>query len=470
MKRDKIKILYVSAEISPYANAGGLGEVARSFPKALIETGNYEVRRVMPLYQLVKSKPTYVTDFTIPVDEGFETCVLKKDIDDKDLTTYFIANDRYYSREHIYAYDDDGYRFFFFCKAVVEMLKHISFQPDIVHTNDWHTGFLPLLLKKEFPNIKTVFTIHNISYHGFIPASYLKGYINKKEKIMLGYPQGLNFMKAGIHFSDFVTTVSPGYAYEIQSQENSYGMDTSLKRRKNNIIGILNGIDNIIYNPSTDEHIPYPYDADCYERKKLNRTALREKYGLPDKEIPLLVMVTRFNYAKGIDILLKAISYMELSTFQVLILGSGNTHDQRKYSSVSAIYGDNVVVEVNYNESLARKIYAAADIYLMPSLFEPCGLGQMYALRYGAIPIVNPVGGLKDTVIDLEQDVLNATGFYMEEWSEKALAKAMKKAIATYHTKEWDKLVLNGMRQKFTWEHSVQEYNKLYETLYRAIV
>lgn len=466
MKR-KIKLLYVSAEISPYANAGGLGEVGRSLPKALMETGNYEVRRVMPLYQVVKCKLNYITDFTVQMDQGFETCVLKKDSNDMDITTYFITNDRYYFRENIYSYNDDGFRFFFFCKAVVEMLKHISFQPDIIHTNDWHTGFLPLLLKKEFPNIKTVYTIHNISYHGFIPDSYLNGYLKEEEKTKLGYPEWLNFMMAGIIYSDLVTTVSPGYAEEIQIPEQSFAMASMIKERRNGIIGILNGIDTKVYNPNTEEEIPYPYTADCMERKKMNRTRLRESYGLPDNDIPLLAMVTRLDETKGIDLLLKAVSLIELSTFQLIILGSGKPYYQRILSLLSTANADKIVVDFNYSEALAKKIYAAADIYLMPSQLEPCGLGQMYSMRYGAVPIVNPVGGLKDTVIACEQEVKNATGFYMEEWSDKALAKAIRKAIKIYHTKEWKNLVINGMRQEFTWERSVTVYHKYYEELLR---
>lgn len=461
----KIKILYVTAEISPYTNTGGLGEVGRSFPKALMETGNYVVRRVMPLYRGLRSKLKYVTDFSVQMERRFETCVLKKDPNDKAITTYFISNDRYYDRENIYSYDDDGFRFFFFCKAVVEMLKHISFKPDIVHTNDWHTGFLPLLLKKEFPNIKTVYTIHNISYHGFIPESYLNGYLNEEEKIKLGNPEWLNFMKAGIIYSDLVTTVSPGYANEIQIPEHSYGMDALIKDRKNGILGVVNGIDTSVYDPNMEEYITYPYDVNCIERKKMNRTKLREWYGLPDIDIPLLAMVTRLDYAKGIDILLKAIRYSELNTFQLIILGSGKDDYKKMLSDVSSAFGNNIIVDFNYSEALAKKIYAAADIYLMPSLFEPCGLGQMYAMRYGAVPIVNPVGGLKDTVIALEQDAENASGFYMEDWNDTALAKEMKKAITIYHTKEWEKLVRNGMRQEFSWEHSVLEYHKYYEEL-----
>ncbi|MDF2513119.1 MAG: glycogen synthase [Herbinix sp.] len=464
MKR-KIKILYASAEIAPYANVGGLGEVARSFPKALLETGEFEVVRVMPLYKNIKCKLQYVTDFSVPMEKGFETCVVKQDMDQTDIPTYFIGNDRYYCRENIYAYEDDGFRFFFFCQAVLQLLSTISFHPDIVHTNDWHTGVLPLLLKKDYPQIKSVYTIHNISYHGFIPASYLTEYLSEDEKVKLGYPHWLNFMKAGILYADLVTTVSPGYAGEILQEEYGHGMSGLLEERKASFVGILNGMDMKHYSPVDDSLMEYPYDVNHLEGKKKNRTLLRNRYGLPDKDIPLLAMITRLDYTKGIDLLLKAISYSKLSTYQLIILGSGHPYYHGMLSSVSKTYGGNIVVDFHYSEALAKQIYAAADIYLMPSLFEPCGLGQMYAMRYGAVPLVNPVGGLKDTVITDKQDKGLATGFYMEQWSGEALAKEMEKVITAYHSKEWNKYIENGMKMDFSWRCSVSEYETCYKKL-----
>ena len=466
MKR-KLKILYVAAEIAPYANAGGLGEVARSFPGALVETGDFEVIRVMPLYKKVKCNLEYVTDFSVPMDQGYETCVVKRDREEKAIPTYFIACDRYYYREQIYAYEDDGLRFFFFCRAILQMLKTISFQPDIVHTNDWHTGFLPLLLKKELPQIKTVYTIHNIAYQGFIAADYLKDYLSEEEKIELGYPQWLNFMKAGILYSDLVTTVSPGYAQEILLEDKGHGMAELLERRGDSFVGILNGIDMKHYSPADDPLLAYSYDLEHLERKKKNRTWIRNRYGLPDTDIPLIAMITRLDYSKGIDIVLKAISYSRLSTYQLIILGSGQPYYHGMLSNISATYGENIVVDFQYSEALAKQIYAAADIYLMPSLFEPCGLGQMYAMRYGAVPLVNPVGGLKDTVISDLQDNILATGFHMKQWSGEALAKELERMITAYHSKEWKKYVENGMKQDHSWNRSVAEYEKHYWSLSR---
>lgn len=466
MKR-KIKLLFVSAEISPYANAGGLGEVGRSLPRALLKTGNIEIQSVMPLYRCVNTDLDYVTDFPVRMDQGYETCVVKTDPKEQEVKTYFIENARYFHRDNIYSYEDDGFRFFFFCSAVVELLKRIPFHPDIVHTNDWHTGFLPLLIKKEFPDIKTVYTIHNISYHGFIPSSYLQGILTKKEELELGYPEWLNFMKAGIIYADRVTTVSPGYASELQTEEGSCGMAELIAARPDGITGILNGIDMTAYDPRQDECLYTAYDSSCPELKRKNRTALRQEYGLPDTDKPLLAMITRLDYAKGIDILMKAVSYLELSTFQLIILGSGQPYYQGMLSSISAAYGDNIVVDFNYSLKLAKRIYAAADIYLMPSLYEPCGLGQLYAMRYGAVPVVHPVGGLKDTVTDDPEHPQISTGFYMEDWSGVALCRAIKRAVSVYHTPQWSTYMRNCMNYNCSWEHRVPEYQKCYEALFK---
>lgn len=464
MKR-KIKVLYVTAEISPYANAGGLGEVGRSFAKGLEEAGNIEVRRVMPLYKNITGKMKYLNNFPVAMGKEFDTCVVRSDSENKDIITYFIENDRYFYRDNIYGYEDDGLRFFFFCRAVVEMLKVIPYKPDIIHTNDWHTGFLPLLIQREFPNIKTVYTIHNIAYQGFVPPIYLEDILSETEIYQLGWPEWLNFMKAGIIYSDLLTTVSPGYCEEIVEPLKSFGMSSLIEQRRNGMIGILNGIDTKSYDPAKDGVLEYPFDVKSIEDKKKNRTALRLKYDLPDTEVPLISMVTRLDYVKGIDLLIKVLHRLDLKTFQLIILGTGNPYYQGMLSNMASEYSDNLAVDFNYSSDLAKTIYAASDINLMPSQSEPCGLGQMYAMRYGAVPIVNPVGGLKDTVIEDTEHPQKSTGFYMEEWSGEALATAIQRAIEVYHTAGWNALVKNGMKFDFSWKRSISEYKKLYEEL-----
>jgi len=461
----KIKVLYIAAEISPYASSGGLGEVGRSFPIALLETAEVEVTRVMPLHKAVFRKMNYVTDFPVSMEPGFETCVLKQDADNKEITTYFIGNDRYFCRDNIYGYEDDGFRYFFFCRAVVEMLKRISYQPDIIHLNDWHTGILALLIKKEFPKIKTVYTIHNISYQGYIPASLLEGILSESELCQLGWPQWLNFMKAGIIYSDFITTVSSGYCSEIRQPEFSCNMSPYLDQRANDMVGILDGIDTDCYDPGHDGILTYPYNKGNTSQKQKNKTELRLAYGLPDTHVPLVAMITRLEYSKGIELVLSALKRMDMNTFQLFVLGTGNPYYQGMLAGVAAEYPDSIIADFNYTSSSAKKIYAAADIYLMPSQNEPCGLGQLYAMRYGAVPIVNPVGGLKCTVIEDKDDWKNSSGFYMEEWSEESFATALKRAIKTYHTLDWENYIENCMKFDSSWKSSVSEYLALYKKL-----
>ncbi len=464
----KVKLLYVSAEISPYANTGGLGEVGRSFPAALAQTEGYEVRRVMPMHKSIERSMKYVADFPVAVDQEYETCIVKTDGSDKKLKTYFIDNDRYFYRDNLYGYEDDGHRYFFFCKAIVEMLKNLSYRPDIVHTNDWHCGFLPLLLKKEFPTIKTVYTIHNISYHGFVPSSCLSGLLTMKEQYLLGWPEWLNFMKAGIIYADLLTTVSPGYCEEIKQAEYGCGMTPLIDQRENTIVGILNGVDTEQYDPMAEGELEYPYDSKNPESKRKNRSWLREHYKLPEDDRPLVAMITRLDYSKGIDVLLKAISYFDFKRFQLIVLGSGNPYYQGLLANVTAGYPESMAVDFDYSAGMAKRIYAGADIYLMPSLFEPCGLGQLYAMRYGAVPIVNPVGGLKDTVFEDDEHPKKATGFYMKEWSGQALNDALNRALAAYQSPDWFSIVKNCMKYNSTWKRSVEEYLNYYDALLKC--
>jgi starch synthase len=346
---------------------------------------------------------------------------------------------------------------------VVEVLKMIDYVPDILHCNDWHTGFLPLLIKKLIPGIKTVFTIHNITYHGFVPASYPGNLLSEAERKELEWPNWLNFMRAGILYGDRITTVSPGYCEEILQENMSYGMSDLIKQRPDTITGILNGIDTKVYNPFFDGVLAYPYQLDNIKDKKKNRTLLRKEYGLPDLDIPLIIMVSRLNYQKGIDLILPALHSLKEGTFQLLILGSGNVYYRGILSNASELFGDALRVDFEYSPVKAKRIYAAGDIYLMPSQFEPCGLGHLYGMRYGVIPIVNPVGGLRDTVTDDLEHPEYATGFYMREWSGIALAEAIKRAVKVYHTPDWSCYVKNAMNYDSSWFRSVILYSMLYK-------
>jgi starch synthase len=396
------------------------------------------------------------------MEQGFESVIVKTDRNNE-LPTYFISNDRYFYRDHIYGYEDDGIRYYFFCRAVVEILKMIDYVPDILHCNDWHTGFLPLLIKKLYPGIKTVFTIHNITYQGFVPASYLGNLLTETELKELEWPNWLNFMRAGILYGDRITTVSPGYCEEILQENMSHGMSVLIKQRPDKVTGILNGIDTKVYDPFLDGVLAYPFQLDNIKDKKKNRTLLRKEYGLPDLDIPLIIMVSRLDYQKGIDLILPALHSLKPGTFQLLILGGGNVYYQGILSNASELFEDALRVDFEYCPVKAKRIYAAGDICLMPSQFEPCGLGHLYGMRYGAIPVVNPVGGLKDTVTDNLEHPENSTGFYMKEWSGIALAEAIKRAVQVYHTRDWSCYIKNAMNYDSSWSRSVILYRKLYK-------
>lgn len=461
----KRRLLYVAAEISPYASAGGLGEVGRSFPKSLKEYEDYEVSRIMPCHKSVAAGMSYLMDYPVAMERGFDTCVVKTD-DSEGIRTYFIVSDRYFYRDNIYSYEDDGIRFYFFCRAVLELIRRLPEPPELVHANDWHTGLLPLMLRKEFPQIKTVYTVHNISYQGYIPASYLADRLTMREQYSLGWPEWLNFMKAGILYSDLLTTVSPGYSQELLQPELGCGMTPLIKQRGRPMIGILNGIDIQCYDPAIKGELEYPYDSSHSELKKKNRSWLRQCYGLPEDDRPLVAMITRLDYSKGIDVLLKAISFFDFSKFQLMILGTGNSYYQNILSGITSGYPESIAADFQYSLDKAKKIYAGADIYLMPSLYEPCGLGQLYAMRYGAVPVVHPVGGLRDTVLDVEFHPDCPNGFYMKEWSGLALKEALNRALAVYSTPVWSRYVKNCMSFDSSWSRSTQEYRKYYDTLF----
>ncbi|NLC44868.1 MAG: glycosyltransferase [Clostridiales bacterium] len=473
--KKKLKVLFVTAESAPYAQVGGLGEVSYALPQALFNN-DVEVRRVMPLYKEYKGRTRYIKDFPVPTEDGkFESCIVKTDPDNKEVPSWFISNHRYFYRDSIYSQEDDGFRFFFFCRAVVEMLKLSSWKPNVIHLNDWHTAFLALLVKRELPEIKTVFTIHNISYDGFIPPSFLDGILSDREKLSLGWPDWLSFMKAGILYADKLTTVSPTYSMEIQQVGSGNQMQPYLQQRQDKITGILNGIDWISYSPKDDGVQPYSFDNKSWKvNKKKNRSALREELNLPDMDIPLISMISRLQTEKGIDLVIKAFQKLNWESFQIIIMGSGNLYYEGLLSSLSSEYPENVVFLPEYSHDLARKIYGASDIYLMPSQYEPCGIGQLYAMRYGAVPVVNPVGGLRDTVVDAghtskdrSMDVVRrkTTGFYLEEWTDKSLVSALERAINTYNTSTWTSYVNNCMRYNSSWQQRVDDYIFLYRQL-----
>lgn len=458
--RRKLRVLYVTAECAPYAKAGGLGEVSAALPKAL-SLNNVDIRRVLPLHRGTSCDLKYKCDFSVKMGDKFETCIVKTDATEKDVPAYFVANDYYFNRDDIYKFYDDGERFLFLCKAVVEMLKHIPFKPDIIHCNDWHTGFLPLLLKKEGFKGKTIYTIHNLKYQGCIGADYFEN-LTEDEMKELGYPGCLNFMSAGLLHSDYITTVSESYAKEMLSQ--GFGMDDILSKRTSNIRGILNGIDDEKYDPSKEGDLKIPYSIENIDDKKKNKDLLQRELGLEVSNVPLIAAVTRLTEVKGIDIMLEGLLNIN-KPFQFVLLGSGNMYYEKILEEIAGNYMGKIVVNFKYDEDLAKRIYAGSDMFLMPSLYEPCGLGQLYAMRYGSIPIVRHTGGLRDTVVDFNKNPKKGNGFTFEEYSADALVKTVEEAIEVYNTSKWQTIIKNAMTCDWSWKKSAEKYLTLYNEL-----
>jgi starch synthase len=425
----------------------------------------FDIRRVMPLYRGVNCKLKYKWDFPVKLGDHYETCIVKYDSDSKDVPTYFICNERYFNRDSIYGYYDDGERYLFFCRAVIKMLEFMPFKPDIIHCNDWHTGIIPLLVKSQRLDIKTLYTIHNIKYQGAIGGDYIKDEAeDMEETAVIGYPEMINFMKSGILFSDYISAPSPSYAQEILTPQYGEGMEEILSQRKDKLYGILNGIDALKYDPENGDDLEFPFSSKDLSQKIKNKNLLKQELGLKTEgtdNVPLIVSITRLDEQKGIDLIIQALENIK-SDFQYIIMGSGNMYYERILGYLSKAYPGKIVFMDNYDEALAKKIYAAGDIYLMPSKYEPGGLSQLYAMRYGCVPVVRNTGGLRDTVTDYSSNKKNGNGFSFEKYTLNSFVDTINNAIEVYNTDNWDKLVKNAMRKDWSWKKSALEYERLY--------
>ncbi len=468
-----IKVLYVASECSPFVKSGGLADVAGALPKALKKVGCH-VRVVLPKYRNISSMYTEhfkrECDFTIEIGNQRMYCGIDS-FKHQNLTYYFVDHD-YFNRDGIYGYDDEGARFALFSKAVLEMIHHIRFKPDIIHINDWHAGVLPLFLKeiyqhkKEYQNIKTVLTIHNIYYQGSFDRMMLDYCMLSQDLCTITcHDNRMNFLKTAILLVDKVTTVSPTYAKEIKSWEFSEGLDYALNQRKE-IVGILNGLDTLDFNPKKDHMIKKKYDINHIDKKKDNKEFLQNYFNLPTKDIPIVVMISRLVKQKGLDIIMKGFHEMMTLDCQFILLGCGEHHYEHFLYEMSRQYHDKFKVAIEFNNSLARFIYAGGDFFLMPSLFEPCGLSQLIAMRYGTIPIVRKTGGLKDTVVNYNEYTKEGYGFGFDSLNEKDMINVLRYAFDIYYDKERFKgLIKNAMKVDFSWEVSAENYKKLYENL-----
>lgn len=466
-----MKILFVAAEAAPLVKVGGLADVIGALPKALLQLG-HDVRIAIPRYKIIDSGEYKINKTNYQVDVVGNVELQTAELEYtwlNNVVVYLIRNSIYFHVDEIYSTGELD-RFLFFSRAVVDLLPLLDWQPDIIHAHDWHTALIPMWVKSKNLSYKTVFTIHNLAYQGTISKKFLAS--NKLEKYWQTTSDGqilpLNFMAQGILQADMVTTVSQTYAKQILTAEFGMGMNKLLKRRENSFIGITNGIDSNEYNPDNDPYIYANYNSETVARKTDNKLALQSEVKLPvTPDVPLIGMIQRLEEQKGIDIFEKAVDdIMERTDVQIVILGLGQPHYEQIVKDISSRYPERIAGFISFDNVLAHKIYAGSDMFLMPSFYEPCGLGQLIAMRYGALPVVRHTGGLVDTVTSLARDLKTGSGFIFLDYSSKALVSSVVQGAQIYRSQElWNSAVKRVMNIDFSWSASAHKYEKMYETV-----
>lgn len=469
-----MKVLFAASEAYPFAMSGGLADVAGALPKAL-RSRFVGCRVVLPLYGTVseemRSKMKFITHITVPVAWRRQYCgIFEAHVDG--VIYYLLDNQYYFKRDTLYGHYDDAERFAFFSRAVLEIIPHIDFVPDVIHCNDWQTAMVPVYKDRYYhdgiyENIKTVFTIHNIQYQGKYGYDLMKDVlgIGDDSAHIIEYEGCVNLMKGGIECADRVTTVSRTYAEEILTPWYSHGLDDILSLRSFKLSGIVNGIDTDVYNPETDPLIYKGFSADDIAGKSVNKAELQKEMELPQKpDVPVIGIVSRLVGHKGFDLVKAVFEDMLKADVQFAILGSGEWEYETFFYDMKQKYPDKVGLKLGFVPQLAHRIYAGADIFLMPSKSEPCGLAQMVALRYGTIPIVRETGGLKDTIQDSGDGQGN--GFTFVTYNAHDMLEAVWRALAGYSDAEgWNTLVLRAMNCDNSWKRSAGEYLKIYKEI-----
>ena len=475
-----MKVLYVASEAVPFVKTGGLADVAGSLPKALLKE-DVDIRVIMPKYGAIGKE--YIDSMEHVYDGELEVAWRSKYIGlDKlvleNVTYYFVDNQEYFNREGFYGYDDDAERFSFFSRAVLNLLPAMDFWPDVIHTNDWHAGLVNVFLKLEhmederYQNIKTLYTIHNLKYQGVFPKDIMPDVLGLDWKYFnngdLEFYDAVNFMKGGIIYADYISTVSRTYAQEIQYDYFGENLDGLLRSRRDSLYGIVNGIDYNIYNPATDKNLFETYDVDSRDRKADNKTELQNFLGLPmSRRTPMVALISRLVEAKGLDLIVRMMDeILQHENIQLVILGTGDKEYEEWFKGLEWRFPTKVKANIRFSNELAQRIYAAADIFLMPSNYEPCGIGQLIAMRYGAIPVVRETGGLKDTVQQYDKYTNEGNGFVFCDYNAHEMMYALKRALSAYENfEEWQHIVENAMNTDYSWKNSAKEYKALYNRL-----
>lgn len=470
-RSDSMKhVLFAASECTPFIKSGGLADVIGSLPQALVKEGA-RVSVILPLYKEIinseyRGDMEEVMIFNTPVGwRNQYTRILK--YEGRDVTYYFVDNEYYFNRDGLYGYIDDGERFVYFSNAIIEFMYRVEESYDILHCHDWQTGAAVAIgsIKRPHPGMKIIYTIHNIQYQGWIGQSAFGELFNLGREHFAGFEwQGmLNMMKAAIHHADVITTVSETYAEEIMTPFFGEGLEQVLEYRRGDLHGVINGLDTYDYNPVRDEALYHRYRSSRKTKAK-NKTALQQDLGLTvDENIPMYGIVTRLVNQKGIDLVEHIMHEFLMEDVQLVVLGSGEALYEDYFKSLVHSFPDKVHVTLGFSESYARKIYAASDFFIMPSLFEPCGLGQLIAIRYLTAPIVRETGGLKDTVIPYNEFTHSGNGFSFENYNAHELLNAMKYSLYIYHQKEhMDALCRNMTASDYSWANSARQYMALY--------
>lgn len=476
----KMQIVFASAECAPFVKTGGLGDVAGSLPAALVRAGA-EVIVMVPKYATIKdeykAQMEHFADFYVSLGWRNEYCGLEK-LEHDGVTYMFVDNERYFARDYPYGFFDDGERFAFFSKAITESLQHLpeGFECDILHCNDWQTALAPVFLREFYQGlplydrVKTVFSIHNVAFQGQFSDNVMEDILGVAH-IPAAATQlrcdacSINYMLGALHYADAITTVSPTYASEFQTPEFGEGLDGVLRERSYALQGILNGIDVAAFDPATDKRIAANYTVDDRSGKAVCKAKLQEELGLEVRDDrPLMVMVTRLTRQKGMDLVMYALDRILSGGVQVAVLGTGDRDYEDGLRYFQDKYPGTMAARIEFDPALSQRMYAAADMFLMPSKFEPCGLSQIIAMRYGTLPIVRETGGLKDTVIPYNEITGEGTGFSFTNFNGDEMGDAVFRAARLFwdNREAWNQLVMQAMSQDFSWTRSADKYLDLY--------
>lgn len=485
---NQYKVWYLASEVSPFAKTGGLGDVTGSFPKAL-KAKNQEIRVIMPKYKSINERKYVLRevirlkDIPVTINDVTRTINVKSAfLPDSKVQIYFVEIPEFFGRSGLYTdsttgkdYLDNAERFAYFCKGALETLKILSWRPDIIHCNDWQSALTPYYLKTIYKDddflqgIKTIFTIHNFSYQGIFKKSVAQALdiqpAEVEENGAFENDGKLNLLKGAILYSDQITTVSETYAKEISTKkEFGYGLENVLQKKSKAFTGILNGVDYSVWSPSVDKQIPFKYSEEDMEGKKQNKQALLTRVNLKYQEdLPVIGMISRVVEQKGFNLLVDAMSQLMELNVQLVILGTGDKKIEKQILALQKKYSNKISLNQAFDETLAHMIEAGSDIFLMPSSYEPCGMNQMYSLKYGTIPIVYHIGGLAETITEYDADKKSGNGFVFEKYNGKDMIRALKRALKLYKKTElWNELQLSAMQEDFSWDRSAQNYLDLY--------